>query len=571
MIDKKVNLKIDGQLATVTAGMTILEAAKQAGVFVPSLCFHPDLEVKANCRVCVVEIAGQKRLTTACSTLAKEGMEVYTNSPLVETARNTNIELIFAEHVEKCATCSFRFDCTLLDLARRYKIKINRFKDRKVKRTTYKFAQAVEIDGSQCIDCRNCVDACKNIQKIDYLEIAGKGINQEIVPTKNKKIDCIYCGQCALHCPVASAQEQADWDKVEKVLTNPKKIVVAQFAPSVRVTLGEEFGLDYNELATGRTVTALKKLGFKNVFDVNFSADVTTMVEATELLERLADKKAKLPLITSCCPAWVKYVEFFHPELIPNLTTSRSPQIHLGGIIKTYWAKKLKVNPRQIVVVSVMPCTAKKFECHREELKINGLYPVDYVITTRELAYLMKKNKIDFTKLKPQPSDKIFNEGSGAAVIYGSSGGVMESALRTAYVLACQGKQAKFCNSRIDFKEVRGLAEFREAVIDIAGRKLKVAVVNGIGVIDKVLPHLKNYHYIEVMACPGGCIGGGGQPIPTTAVIRQKRIKALYEIDRFKSIRQAHENKEVVEVLDWLRNNKLDHEVLHTKYHKQKK
>ncbi|HNX11286.1 MAG TPA: [Fe-Fe] hydrogenase large subunit C-terminal domain-containing protein, partial [bacterium] len=328
MASKLINLKINGQKVKATPGQTILEAAKDNNIFVPALCQHPDFKVKANCRVCVVEVAGCRKLQTACSTVVQEGMEVQTDSPLVEVSRNSNIELLFAEHIEKCSNCTLRFDCALLDLAKRYNIKINRFYDRKSKRKTYKFANAVEIDGSQCIDCRNCVDACSKMQNINYLEINGKGINQEIIPTKNKKIDCIYCGQCALHCPVASAQEQADWDKVEKVLADKKKIVVAQFAPSVRVTLGEEFGLPYNELATGRTVAGLKKLGFKNVFDVNFSADVTTMVEAQELLKRLSDKKAQLPMITSCCPAWVKYVEFFHPELIPNLTTSRSPQIH---------------------------------------------------------------------------------------------------------------------------------------------------------------------------------------------------------------------------------------------------
>jgi len=368
---------------------------------------------------------------------------------------------------------------------------------------------------------------------------------------------------------VAAAQEQNDWTEVEKLLKDRKKIVVAQFAPSVRVAIGEEFGLPYNDQSTGRTVTALKNLGFKHVFDVNFSADVTTMVEAQELLERLGNKKAQMPMITSCCPAWVKYVESFHPELMPNLTTARSPQIHLGGIIKTYWANKMKVDPKRIVVVSIMPCTAKKFESRRQEMKVNNLYPVDYVLTTREFGFLLKKNGIDFRKLKPSTGDQIFNEGSGAAVIYGSSGGVMESALRTAYALVCRDDSAKFCNSRIDFKEVRGAEAVKEAVVDIAGKKLRVAVVNGIGSIDCILSNLKDYDYIEVMACPGGCIGGGGQPIPTTAKIRQARMAALYEIDKFKTIRKAHDNKEVLQVLEWLKTKKIDHQVLHTKYQKR--
>lgn len=569
MAEIKVKITIDGKKYSVPKGQSILEAARDNNIFLPSLCYHPDLDVKANCRVCVVEIKGQKKLATSCSTIVKEGMEILTDSPRVKQARNLNIELIFAEHIEKCPTCTLRYNCTLLDLARRYKIKISDFPDRKGRRKTYKFAQAVEIDGSQCIDCRNCVDACSNMQRIDYLEVKGKGIRQEIAPTADKDTDCIYCGQCALHCPVASAQEQDNWSQVEKLLKDKNKIVVAQFAPSVRVTIGEEFGLPYGQESTGRTVTALKKLGFKHVFDVNFSADITTMVEAEELLERLQDKKAKMPMITSCCPAWVKYAEFYHPELLPNLTTSRSPQIHLGGVIKTYWAKKMKVDPKKIIVVSVMPCTAKKFEARRVELKVNGLYPVDYVITTREFAFMLKKNNINFGQLPESQSDKIFNEGSGAAVIYGSSGGVMESALRTAYALACRDDKAKFCQSRIDFHEVRGLGDIKEAVIDIAGKKLRVAVVNGIGSISQVLTNLKKYDYIEVMACPGGCIGGGGQPIPTTAKIRKERIMALYRIDKFKEIRKAHDNKEVLEVLTWLEQQKLSHPVLHTKYKKR--
>ena len=565
---KKIKIKIDGREIKTLPGQTILEVAQDNNIFLPSLCYHPDFCAKGNCRVCVVEVVGQCRLVTACSTIIKEGMVVFTNSPKVAAARNSNIELLFAEHIEKCPTCTLRFNCALLDMAKRYKIKINSFRDRKGKRKTFKFANSVEIDGSQCIDCRNCVDACSKMQNINYLEIVGHGIRQEIVPTKDKKIDCIYCGQCALHCPVASAQEQDDWPKVEAALKDKKKIVVAEFAPSVRVTIGEEFGLPYGTDATGQTVSALKKLGFKHVFDVNFGADVTTMVEAQELLERVKNKKT-LPLITSCCPAWVKYAEFYNPELLPNLTTSRAPHIHLGGIIKTYWAKKMKINPQDIVLVSVMPCTAKKFEVARPEMKIKGLWPADYAITTRELAFLLKKNKIDLAKLPKTPSDEILNDGSGAAVIYGSSGGVMESALRTANFLACQNSQAKICNERLDFKEVRGLASLKEAVVDIAGKKLRVAVVNGIGEIKEVIKHLKKYDYIEVMACVGGCIGGGGQPIPTTKAIRQKRVAGLYNIDKSKKIRKAHENKGALEVLKWLKDNKLEHQVLHTTYKKR--
>lgn len=570
MAKKIVKIKIDGKEYKATEGQTILDVAKNNNIFLPTLCEHPDLEVKANCRVCVVEIKGRKSLATSCSTKVMSGMEVSTKSKAVVASRNSNISMIFAEHIEKCADCTMRYNCQLLDLAKRYKLKINNFKDRKSDRKTYKFGPAVEIDGSQCIDCRNCVEACSTMQNINYLEIKGKGCNQEIVPTKNKDSDCIYCGQCALHCPVAAAQEQYDWDKVEPLLKKKNKIMIAQFAPSVRVTIGEEFGLPYGAESSGKVVAGLKKLGFDYVFDVNFGADMTTVVEATELIERLNDKKAVLPMITSCCPAWVKYVEYFRPDLIPNLTSSRSPQMHMAGVIKTYWAKKMKVRSQDIVVVSVMPCTAKKFECRREEMKIDGMWPVDYVITTRELAFMLKKNNLDFKKLKPQVGDLVFNNGTGAAAIYGSSGGVMESALRTANAMICQGKKAKECPVSLEFKAVRGQADIKEATVNIAGTDLKVAVVSGIGHVGRVINNLKDYHYIEVMACPGGCIGGGGQPIPTTKAIRKKRMDSLYAIDKTRKLRRAHENKEVMESLEWLEDNKLSHKILHTKYIKRK-
>ncbi len=600
---KKVKIKIDNKEITCSSDKTIMEAARENGIEIPGLCSHPDFSPKANCRICVVEIKGVKKLMTSCSTKAQRGMEIYTNTERVKKVRNLNIELIFAEHIEKCPDCIWNVNCGLLKLAEKYKIKIKRFTDRKKERKTIKFANAVEIDGSQCIDCRNCIDACLVLQNINYLKLKGKGANQKVVENKishstspkkgetvlpflervredtNSKIDCIYCGQCAVHCPVSAAQEQSHWEDVEKNLYDKSKIVIAQFAPSIRVSIGEEFGLSYGKIATGQVVAGLKKLGFDYVFDVNFGADVTTIVEAKELLERLADArskspKSKLPMITSCCPAWVKYVEFYHPELIPNLTTSRSPHIHLGGIIKTYWAEKTGVDPKNIIVVSVMPCTAKKFESSRKEMKIRGMFPVDYVLTTREFAWMMKRGCVDFTKIKDEQADHPLGEYSGAAAIYGGSGGVMESALRTARFFACTGdkkKENKVCKLKLDFKSIRGLNNVKEAVVSVEGAKLRIAVVNGIGNIEQVLENLNNYDYIEVMACPGGCIGGGGQPIPTTDEIRKKRMAALYKIDKNKKIREAHRNKGVLEVLKWLeKQGKLEHSVLHTEYKKRR-
>jgi iron-only hydrogenase group A len=560
---KNIKIKINNKVVQAFLGQTILEVAHANHIYIPALCNHPDFKPKGNCGVCVVEIKGEKKLKRACSTKVVPGMEIKTESPLVKKTRNLNIELAFAEHIEKCPTCTLRYNCDLLSMANRYKLKINRFSDRKSKRATYKLGNAVEIDGSQCIDCRNCVDACTLLQKIDYLELKGKGANQEIVPKKDKV--CIYCGQCVVHCPVNAACEQAEWPVLEKLLQNKNKIVVAQFAPSIRASIGEEFGLKHGTVLSGQLVTALRQLGFKYVFDVNFGADITTIVEAEELVERIKAKKS-LPMFTSCCPAWTRYVEFYQPQLIPNLTSARSPQIHLGGIIKTYWADKMKIAASKIKVVSVMPCTAKKFEATRPELKIDRRQPVDQVITTRELAWLLKKNNINLGKLKPSQADDIFSVFSGAAVIYGATGGVMESALRTAKFMLLGKKDTK----QIEFKEVRGLKDFKAATILIGKKKLRVGVVNGIGNIDRVLPELSKYDYIEVMACPGGCIGGGGQPIPTTPEIREKRRQALYGLDKKCPIRLAHENPGTTEVLAYLKAKKKEHQVLHTKYYQQK-
>ncbi len=574
IIKKKVKtfqVKLNGKSVLAYEGETVLALARRNKINIPSFCYHPDLNIKANCRVCVVEIKGAVKLKTSCSTFVEEGMEIITNNERVLRARKTNLELIYASHVERCGTCLSRFDCNLLETAKEYNLKIARFKDRKKTRKTYKFANAVEIDGTQCIDCRNCIEACVN-QGVDYLELKGKGIEQEIVPKKDKKFACVYCGQCALHCPVASAQEQDQSLALEKLLkqkTSGKK-VVAQFAPAVRVSLGESFDLPYGTNCEGKIVSALKKLGFDYIFDINFGADITTMTEAEEFMERLSNKKAVWPMTTSCCPAWVAYAEFYHPELLPHLTTARSPHIHGGGAIKAYWAKEKKIKSEDIIVVSVVPCTAKKYEAIRPELKFKGKPLVDFVLTTRELAFLIKKNKIDFLGLSDGKLDPLFNEGSGAAAIYGASGGVMESALRSVASFVCDKGKDPLCNARLEFKEVRGLEGIKEAKVELGGKKFNLAVVNGLGNFKKILPNFKKYHYIEVMACPGGCLGGGGQPIPTTKEIKKKRLEGLYNLDKKRSIRRAHENKEMLAFYNFAKENKLEAELLHTKFKKSK-
>ncbi|MFA5248669.1 MAG: [Fe-Fe] hydrogenase large subunit C-terminal domain-containing protein [Patescibacteria group bacterium] len=589
---KNIKIKINNKFYSAEDGESILSVAKRNKIEIPHLCVHPDFPVKGNCRVCVVEVKGAKRLVPSCATKVADGMEIFTDSARVKKSRNMNLELIFAEHIEKCPTCIWRFECPLLDAVKKYGLKLNRFRDRKGVRKTLKFQNAVEIDGAQCIDCGNCVDACALQQDINYLKFSGKGANQEIVSRQKEGFKCILCGQCALHCPVSAAQEQSEVEKVEKYLKishtpafgHPSqegnrsgskksgKILVAQFAPSVRVTIGENFNMPYGKDTTGKMTAALRKLGFDYVFDVNFGADFTTIIEARELLERLKSQKSTLPMFTSCCPGWVNYVELYRPDLIPNLTTSRSPHMHLAGIVKTYWAKKMKVKPEDIVLVSIMPCTAKKYEAKRKEMKIGKNFAIDNVLTTRELSFLFKKNKIDLEKIKPEKTDNPLGDFSGGAALFGGSGGVMESALRTASHFACIGSKSKSCLGKIDYNETRGLAGIKEAVVDIAGKKLSIAVVNGIGNIKPVLANLEKYHYIEVMACPGGCIGGGGQPIPTTDEIRQKRINALYEIDfAKKGFRRSYENKNVLEAVEWLEKKKLNHKVVHTKYKKRDK
>lgn len=561
-------IKIDGIDFEIRENDTILDIALRNGIEIPQLCFHPDLEVKANCRICVVEIKGRNDLVTACSTKVVEGMEILTKSEKIDRARKINLELIFAQHKEECDDCVWQYDCQLLKLAKKYEVKINRFKDRKSDFPRYIFGKTIDFDSSKCIDCRNCVEMCHK-QGVDFLELEENENLTKVVPSNNPKRDCVYCGQCITHCPVGAFEGVGEFEGIEKPLADKEKIVVAQFAPSIRTSLGEEFDLMAGEVVTGKITAVLRKLGFNYVFDTSVGADFTTTEESKEIIERIG-KNENLPIMTSCCPAWVKFVEFYFPEFIPNLTTAKSPQIMLGGLIKTYWAKEMNIDPKNIVVVSIMPCVSKKYEVEREEVKCGELKPVDFVLTTRELARLIMKNKIDFKNLPDEDLDSAFGEPSGAGVIYGASGGVMESAFRTTYE-----KLTGETLEKVDFEMVRGMQGIKKAEVKIGSENKKIVVINGLGNAKKFLEEMKNEKYtcIEVMACPGGCIGGGGQPLPSFPYHRKKRAEGLYNIDRKSSNRKGHENpivkKIYAEFLD--KDEEAKHLVLHTSYKKKEK
>jgi iron-only hydrogenase group A len=566
---KKIQISINNKKLDCQEGETILKVAKRNKIEIPALCYHPDLGIKANCQLCLIEIAGWNGLHRACSTKVEQKMKITTKSPTINRTRKTNLELLFSQHCQKCQGCIWNFNCEILRLAKEYKAEINKFPERKKTRPTYNFGSPLFFDSAQCIDCQNCVDVCKK-QGVGFLEIKGSGPNTKIVPSTKKDKDCIYCGQCIVHCPVGAFEAKEESKDVEKAISDKKKIVVFQFAPSIRSSIGECFNLPYGSVVTDKLTAGIKKLGADKVFDVSVGSDFTTIEEAKELIERLEENK-NLPMLTSCCPSWVKFVEFYYPEFIPYLTSVKSPQIILGGIIKTFWAKKEKIDPKKIVVVSVMPCVSKKYEIRRKEMQIDGIRPVDFVLTTRELAFLFKKNGINLKTIKPENPDSPLGTYSGAGVIYGASGGVMESALRTAYE-----KITKKNLPKIEFKNVRGLKGTKKASIKIGEKTLKIGIINGIGNAKKVLEELKKdpqaYHYIEIMACFGGCIGGGGQPVPTSNEIRKKRAKTLYKIDDEKKLRLAHKNPVVKKIYeDFLTSKEKIHLLCHTKYSKKPK
>lgn len=589
-----VDLTINNIPISVNAGTTILDAAKKLKIKIPTLCHHEDLCVAGNCRICVVELEGSKNLQTSCSMPVSQGMVISTNSPKVRKARKDIIDLLLAEHAGECTTCYKSGNCELQAIAFEYASEENPYIDVSIKRQIDKSSPAIQKDDSKCIKCQRCVRTCAELQEVNALTMAHKGEKVSVETFLNLPIDsvvCTNCGQCVNRCPTGALVERNYVEEVWEALGDKTKHVVVQTAPAVRVGLGEYLGLEAGERVTGKMVTALRRLGFNAVFDTNFTADLTIMEEGTELLTRLkgalVDKKdIKLPMFTSCSPGWVKYVEHEFSGFLDHLSTCKSPQQMFGPLAKTYYAKKANVNPESIVVISIMPCTAKKFEANRPEMVDSGFKDVDYVLTTRELSMMIKQAGIDFSEVEESKCDSLLGEHTGAGMIFGATGGVMEAALRTAYEIVT-GKEVPFKD--LNILPVRGMEGIKEATIKINGTRadwkflegaeLKVAIAHGLKNAKVLMKQVEAgnspYHFVEIMACPGGCLGGGGQPIPTNKDIRAKRAKAIYEEDASLPLRKSHDNPEIKRIYeDFLTEGPLghkSHKLLHTKYTKRER
>lgn len=563
-----VEIIINGRKVEVEENTTILEACKKLNINIPTLCYHPDLSIKANCRICIVEIEGSKELKTACNTIVTKGMKILTDSDRVKETRKVLLDLLISSHNFNCVNCSKNLDCELQNLCKTIGIS-NRYTEYNKNLEIDDSNHSIVRDPNRCIKCGRCIDVCKNTQGLSILGELNRSDDLEIIPYNGKLADsyCTFCGQCVLVCPVGALVVKSDIDKLTKALNDKDKYVIVQVAPSIRVAIGEMFNMDPGTITTGKLITALKLLGFKQVFDTNFAADLTIMEESHELIERIANN-GKLPMITSCSPGWINYIEQYYPELLDHLSTCKSPQQMFGAIAKNYYYKKINIPKEKLVVVSIMPCTAKKFESKRKEMNND----VDIVITTKELATLLRQKDINLNELEETDFNLPFGISTGAGAIFGSTGGVMEAALRTTYELMTK-KELK----ELDFKNVRGLKGIKEATININKKDIKVAVAYGLKNAKKILENIKNntcdYTFIEIMACPGGCISGGGMPY-TTNEIREKRINALYKIDKKSKCRKAHDN-EAVQILyeDFLDfpGSKKAHELLHTTYKNRKK
>ncbi len=591
----KVNLKINNIPISVDEGTTILDAARQLNFKIPTLCHHDDLCVAGNCRVCVVEQKGNRALPASCATPVSEGMEIQTNSLKVRQARKHIVELLLTEHNADCTKCFKNGFCELQEMSNAYRIGDHVFIDLVMEKdkVTDISSPSIEKDDSKCIRCQRCVRTCTSMQYVSALAVTHKGNDMRISTFLDKPMNdvvCTNCGQCINRCPTAALTERSYIDEVFDAIYDPKKFVVVETAPATRVAIGEEFGMEPGTRVTGKMVSALRRLGFDKVLDTDFTADLTIMEEGTELLTRLKEalvdgKDVALPMLTSCSPGWIKFQEHLYHDLLDNLSTCKSPQQMFGPLAKTYYAEKVNKNPADMVVVSIMPCTAKKFEAERPEMRGSGYKDVDYVLTTRELGRMIHQAGIDFEKLEDEKYDSILGESTGAGIIFGNTGGVMEAALRTAYEIVT-GREVPFTN--LSIRPVRGMEGVKEASVKIKdvkpewsfleGVDLNVAIAHGLvnakTLMDRIKAGDANYHFIEIMACPGGCIGGGGQPIPTNMEVRKKRAAGVYEEDEAMVIRKSHENPEVTELYESFLHEPLghkSHDLLHTHYTPRKR
>lgn len=574
----KVNITIDGIQLYVPDNYTILQAAKEVGINIPTLCFLKDVNEIGCCRMCVVEVKGSKALQAACVHPVKEGMVVYTHTPKVMEARKVTLELILSNHNASCQTCERSWmDCELQALANKLSVGDVRFEGDNVK-LPLDIGPSIVRDPNKCILCRRCVSMCKNTQTVSVIDLVNRGFKTQVAAPFDMPLaetPCVNCGQCITVCPVGALHEKQDIDKVWEAIYDPEKIVLVQTAPAVRVALGEDFNMDIGTPVTGKMVTALRMLGFDKVFDTDTAADLTIMEEVSELIDRVRGG-GTLPLITSCSPGWIKFCEHNFPDMLDNLSSCKSPHQMFGAVLKSYYAEKNGIDPEKIVTVSIMPCTAKKFEAARPEMEVNGLRDVDYVLTTRELGQMIYDVGIDFPSLGDSTFDNPFGNATGAGVIFGTTGGVMEAALRTAADLLTDTSA-----DNIEYEVVRGLEGIKVAKIQIADLTLRAAVAHGLGNARKLMEAVKNgeeFHFIEIMACPGGCVNGGGQPLQLSDVrnwvdIRAERAKGLYTEDRSSFIRKSHNNPAVKklykEYLGMAGGTKA-HELLHTHYIERK-
>lgn len=578
MVDK-VKLTIDGIEMEVDKGTTVLEAAREVGIEIPTLCHLKGIHESSSCRVCVVEVG--PRLIASCTLKAEPNMKITTNTKKVRDARRTVVELLLSDHNRECTTCNRSENCELQSVSKDLNVRNIRFEGARSKTGIDHSSPSIVRDSEKCILCGRCIGACSTIQTVHAIGFANRGFETKVSTAYDRPIgetNCVNCGQCIAACPVGALTERDNTKDVWKAISDPAKYVVVQTAPAIRVALGEEFGYPMGTRVTGKMVTALRKLGFDKVFDTNFAADLTIMEEGTELISRLTSGE-DLPLMTSCCPGWVKFVEHNFPDLLDNLSTCKSPHQMEGAMIKSYFAKKEGIDPKSIVNVSIMPCTAKKFEGEREELSHEGMQDVDYVLTTRELAQMIKEAGIDFRNLQGDNFDNPLGVGSGAGAIFGATGGVAEAALRTVYeVLANKDLDA------IEYTAVRGLDGIKENELELPnGRKIKTAVIHGLGNARKIMEMIqsgeKQYDFIEVMACQGGCVTGGGQPIvnaktQTAVNVKQERAKAIYAEDEALSYRKSHKNPYIQQIYaEFLGkpNGHVAHELLHTHYVKRPK